>query len=114
MYRCDLCSEPSRGDTFHTYITPREVETVEEAERTGKFWCEDPEWAVCAKCKPLVDAGDFNGLLDRNSAYARKSSVMLAPADVQAAFQVDYHQFVAQTIAVFLQRQHYGYGPPHG
>lgn len=110
--RCDLCSEPSTVDHFHTYITDREVETEQESKATGKYWCEDPEWAVCPKCKPLVDADDFEGVLDRNSEYARNNSMIIAPPEFAAMMEVEMHSEAASILATFFERKRYGYGPP--
>lgn len=74
--RCDLCL--SRDELNWTYTTPSEVETLQEAERTGAFWTENSAWPVCETCHRLIQAEEFELLyahvLDRREHDIRTFS----------------------------------------
>lgn len=74
---CDTCGEkmPDPLDGGWLFFTPN----------VPAMTMEDPRWAICAGCAPLVAASDLAGLLERWDAHEGRKSALTIDANMQLA-----------------------------
>lgn len=110
--RCDLCDD--RKPIAYTYVTENEVDTSEEAERTGLFWAEDPEWAVCQQCHELIQMGSCERLIHYATKCQLKAMLVAGdPAKIRVMHEL-MKQEIRRIITLFWAQKTEQYYPEPG